>query len=202
MGPSTGAPSAPSAIQRTGRPRPLSAGLGSACWNRVRGAGYLNAVVTGGEVDEQAAGAAHVLALEDRDPGWDVHQGQGAQVSAEGGGCGPGGGVFDYAAGRGTGRGRERQPGSGPAPGARWFSLAWPLACPVLQSRFRGMSSEYYVPRRAGRRSWLHAVTSFRPPRVRLPPRPGGPRSGTTGRGPGAACARATSAAGRPGGRG
>ena len=46
-----------------------------------------------------------------------------------------------------------------------------------------------------GCRPRLHAVTSFRPPRVRLPPRPGGPRGGTSGRRPGAACARLTSAA-------
>ena len=60
----------------------------------------MNALVTGGEVDEQTAGAAHAFALEDRDAGWDVHQGEGAQISAEGGGRGSGGGVFDHVTGR------------------------------------------------------------------------------------------------------
>ena len=82
-------------------------------------------------------------------------------------------------------------------------NLLWPaLSAQVLQSRFRGMSSERYVPRRTGRRSRLHAVTSFRPLGVRLPLLPGGSRGGTTGRRPGAACARPTSAARTPGGRG
>jgi hypothetical protein len=34
----------------------------------------------------------------------------------------------------------------------------------ILQSRFRGMSPEHYAPQCPGRRSWLHAVTAFRPP--------------------------------------
>lgn len=65
---------------------------------------------------------------------------------------------------------------------------------PVLQSRFREMSSRCYRPWRVGPGSWLHAVTSIWPSRFRLP-RPGGPHGGATGRWPGAACAGRTSAA-------
>ena len=74
VGPVPGRPPRPQPSSGQAGRGPLPAGLGSGCWNRVRGAGYLDALVTGGEVDEQAAGAAHVFALEDRDAGRDVDQ--------------------------------------------------------------------------------------------------------------------------------
>jgi hypothetical protein len=49
---------------------------------------------------------------------------------------------------------------------------------------------------------WLHAVTSFRPSRVRWRGLAGGRRSGASGRGPGGVCAMRTSGGRRRGGRG
>ena len=51
-------------------------------------------------VDEQVAGAAHVLALADADPGRPLDQAQGAQIAAERGGRGAGGRVLHDAADR------------------------------------------------------------------------------------------------------
>ena len=54
VGPVPGRPPRPQPSSGQAGRGPLPAGLGSGCWNRVCGAGYLDALVTGGEVDEQA----------------------------------------------------------------------------------------------------------------------------------------------------
>jgi len=87
VGPVAGRTSASSAIQRTGRPLALSTGLGSA-WNRVRGAGYLDAPLHRRRGRPVGGWGGRCLRLADRDAGRDVDQGEGARVSAEGGGCG------------------------------------------------------------------------------------------------------------------
>lgn len=53
-------------LERPGAPRRHAPGSVPACRDRGRGAGYLDAVIADGQVGEQPAGAAHVLARQDQ----------------------------------------------------------------------------------------------------------------------------------------
>ena len=70
--------SAQGSLREVASHRDRQSGSGPVGGDRGGGAGHSDAVVAGGQVDEQAAGVSHVRALQDRDARRDVDQSQGA----------------------------------------------------------------------------------------------------------------------------